>query len=157
MRFVPRIEYLAVPAVITGNHAELLAKNGKRLSARAVLLDRIGELESEAVRTVLWRAWCRGLCFWNGHVRRLRQLMANDWEQKAANWASGATRRIEEQPPYKGLRPRVPLCAYANWDECLRQMLRQVRSKRFYQQLCPWGRWATFAVNNARKRAGAQQ
>ncbi len=156
MKYVPRIEYLTVPVVVTGEHADLLAKDGKRLCARAILLDRIGELDSEAMHTVLWRAWCRGLSFWNGHIRRVKLLGRDDWQRKIQNWAAGATRRISQQPPYKGTRPRIHLCHYADWDEAINRMLHQIRTKRFYQQLSGWGRWATFAVNNARKRTGAQ-
>lgn len=156
MKFVPRIEYLTVPVVITGDHADLLAKDGKRLCARAALLDRIGELEPDALPTVLWQAWCRGLFHWKARIRKSKQLQNDAWERKVANWKSRSTRRITEQPPYKGLRPRIHLCHYADWEEAIGRMLHQIRSKSFYQQLRAWSRWATFAVNNARKRTGAQ-
>ena len=155
MKLDAKIEYLTVPAVITGNHAELLATNGRRLCATAVLTSRIGELEPDVHQTVMWRAWCRGLSRWKGQIRQTRELLDDDWKRKTMNWATRSTRRIEEQPPYKGRRPRIYPCCYSDWEEAISRLIHQIRSTRTYQNLCGWGRWATFAVNNARKRKGA--
>lgn len=152
MRYTPRLEYLMVPAIIVGDHAELIAKDGRRLSARGIHLDRIGIIDEQAGEQALWNGWYRNLSYWKSQVKSYKARIDNEWIRRAENWCSFSYRRLTEQPAYKGKRDRVISFNYKDWDEAALMMLKQLRSRVYYSSLSDWDRWATFTVGNARKR-----
>lgn len=146
------LQYLLIPTVIRGKHAELLAKDGRRLCAQGILLERIGDLSESAARNALWRSWSQGLVAWYYEALRNKRVVENAWQRRARSWANCSARRVSMHPAYKGKRRRYLIFEYPDWDEACRMMMRQIRSQRFYRSLNGWGRWACFAVGNARKR-----
>lgn len=149
----PHIQMLAVAAIVDGQRATLLDRNGRTI-CMSVALSRVGPVNEEQILATY--AWDTAAIRMAGALlARRKRNEADPWQRKADSLAKSFRLRSFDRAA-RGGRTRFEKYSTTTWPEAAKRLWQQAHNRVRRHDRGGWIRWAHTASGNGNKRADAR-